>query len=145
MEPRWSMMPRSIRRMKKVTHQVSLLFTCCISTHDLTISPGLLTGQSGELLLIVVELVDHIYHARSNTPSGYRVTSTTRYRQSYKTSVSILPITVSERECVQLQDLGGPRLVRIDAELYTVQRAIQKTLGYLILRRTLASCHACED
>lgn len=128
-----------------MTHQVSLLFTCCISTHDPTVSPELLTGQSGELLLIVVELVDHIYHASSNAPSRYRVTSTTRCRQSYKTSVSILPITVLERECVQLQDLGGPRLVRIDAELYTVQRVIQKTLEYLILRRTLASYHARED
>lgn len=128
-----------------MTHQVPLFFTGWISTHDSALFLGLRTGQSGELLLVVVKLVDHIHHTRSNASSRYCATATTRWCHPHELSLTRLPIAVLKRECVQLEDLGRSRLVLIYAELYTVQRAIEQALEYLILRKKLACCQANED
>ena len=80
-----------------------------------------------------MELVHHIYHARSDTSSRDRATMTTRSRQPYELSFTIFPITILERERVQLQDVGRSGFVRIYAELYTIQRAIDQAFEYLIL------------
>lgn len=88
--------------MKEVTHQVSLFFTGCISNHDSDPVSRQLTGECGELLLVVVEMVDHIHHARSKTSSRNYATAMTRSRQSHKPSFAILPITVLKGECVHL-------------------------------------------
>lgn len=131
--------------MKKVTHQVPLLFTGSISTYNSALFLGTLTGKSGELLLVVVKLVDHIHHARSNASSRYGATVATWWRHPHELSFTRLPITVLKRECVQLEDLGRSRLVLIYAELYTVQRAIEQALEYFILSKKLACCQAIEN
>lgn len=70
--------------------------------HDLPLSPGSFTGKSGELLLVVVQLVHHIHHARSNASSRYRATAAARWSQPYQSSFAILPMTILKRESVQL-------------------------------------------
>ena len=96
-----------------------------------------LTGENWELLPLTVELVDHIHHAISNIFSRNHAAATTWSRQPHKLPFPSLPITVLKRECVQLQDVGRSRFVRIYAELKPIQRAIEQTLEYLILRKTL--------
>ena len=41
----------------------------------LALSPGQLTWKRGELLLVLVELVDHVHHVISNTPGRYTATT----------------------------------------------------------------------
>ena len=92
-----------------------------------------------------MQLVHHIHHARSNASSRDCATTAARWSQPYESSFTILPMTVLKRECVQLQDFGRSGLVRIYAELYTIQRAIEQALEYFILCRKLACCQVCED
>lgn len=86
--------------MEEVTHQVPFLFVGCINTRDAGVSLRQLTGKSGELLLVVVELVDHVHHARSNASSRNHAIATPRSRQAHKLPLAILPIMILKRECV---------------------------------------------
>ena len=97
-----------------------------------------LTGKSWQLLPVVVELVNHIHHVRSNTSSRDHTTAITRSGQPRKPPLTILPVTVMKRECVEFQDFGRSRFICIYAELNTIQRAIEQTLEYLILCKRLA-------
>ena len=88
--------------MKKATHQVPFLFMDCISAHDPILSVRQPTGKSGELLLVLVELINHIHHARPDASSRDQATAMTWSRQPHKLSLTILPIMVLKRECVEL-------------------------------------------
>ena len=101
-------------------------------------SSDLLTGQSWELLLVVVELVDRIDNARSNASSRSRATIATGSRQPRKSSLTVVPRTVLKRECVQFQHLGRSEPVCVYAKLYTIQGAIHETMRYLILSKSSA-------
>lgn len=66
----------------------------------LTLVSRKLTGENGELLQAVVELVDHTHHARSKAPSRNNATATTRSRQFHKLSFTIVPNAVLKRACI---------------------------------------------